>query len=59
MTYMLVAFFVATGQHYVEMRGLSLQGCAGRAAMRRQETEELFHLIGEVRYICEMENVKR
>jgi hypothetical protein len=52
MTYMLVAFFVATGQQYVELRGLSLQECAGRAAMRRWQTEELFPVIGEVQYYC-------
>jgi hypothetical protein len=59
MTYMLVAFFVATGQQYTEMKGLSLQECAGRAAMRRWQTEELFHLVGEVQYRCKKEAVKR
>lgn len=52
MTYVLVAVFVLTGQAYVERRGLSLQECAGRAAMLRQETEHIFEHVGDFRYLC-------
>jgi hypothetical protein len=52
MTYVLIAVFVLTGQAYVERRGLSLQECAGRAAMLRQETEHIFEHVGDFRYLC-------
>ena len=52
MSYTLVAIFLATGQAYVERHGLSLQGCAGQAAMARQRAAELQPIIGDVRFIC-------
>jgi hypothetical protein len=56
MTYALVAMFLATGHGYVEQPHLTLQACAGRAALARQEMldvqEKLEKLIGEVRYLC-------
>ena len=51
-TYMLVSVFVMTGESYVERRGLSLQECAGRAAMIKLETEEIFEHVGDFRYFC-------
>jgi hypothetical protein len=50
--YLLVAVFTLTGQTYVERSGLSLQECAGRAAMLRQETEHIFEHVGDFRYLC-------
>lgn len=55
MTYSLVAIFFFSGDVYVERTGLSLQACAGRAAMARQEAEVLMPRIGEVEYRCEPE----
>jgi len=55
MTYSLVAIFLATGATYIERDGLSLQGCAGRAAMARQEAAPLFRTVGEVAYQCRPE----
>jgi hypothetical protein len=52
MTYTLVAVFMLTGQAYVERDGLSLQSCAGHAAMARQKAEEIASSIGPVRYMC-------
>jgi hypothetical protein len=52
MTYTLLAIFLATGQAYPERTGLSLQACAGRAAMARQEATVLFPSIGPVEYRC-------
>lgn len=52
MTYSLIAIFLATGDVYVERRGLSLQSCAGRAAMARQESEGLQSRIGDIQYRC-------
>lgn len=51
-TYTLLAVFLATGDSYPERTGLSLQQCAGHAAMTRQMTQELYQFIGEVRYLC-------
>jgi hypothetical protein len=55
-TYTLITLFVVTGHSYVEREGLSLQGCAGHAAMARQEMldvqERLEGLVGEIRYLC-------
>ena len=55
-SYTLVALFLLTGDAYVERRGLTLQSCAGHAALIRQETlietPGLTELIGEVRYLC-------
>jgi hypothetical protein len=55
-TYSLVALFLLTGGQYIERDGLSLQGCAGHAAIARQEMlavqEQLEALVGEVRYLC-------
>lgn len=51
-TYTLFAVFLATGDAYPERTGLSLQQCAGHAAMTRQQTAELYQFIGEVRYLC-------
>ena len=60
MSYALVAMFLATGDAYVEQRGLSITECAGRAAMVRQEMMPVMPLlqglIGEVRYLCIPEN---
>lgn len=52
MKYALVALFLSTGESYVERDNLSLQQCAGWAAMTRQETADLYQYIGEVRYLC-------
>ena len=56
MTYILVAIFLATGQSWVEDRHLTLQHCAGRAAMARQEYMEvlpkLSEKIGPVQWRC-------
>jgi len=52
MTYALIAFFLATGDSYVERTNLSLQQCAGHAAMTRQNTAELYQWVGEVQYRC-------
>lgn len=54
MTYILVAMFMLTGDSYVEQRHLSLQECAGRAAMARMDVAQsgIEDLIGEVRYLC-------
>jgi len=55
-TYTLVAFFLLTGHSYVERDGLTLQGCAGHAAMARQDMlpvqAELENRVGEIRYLC-------
>jgi len=55
-TYSLIAFFVLTGHGYVERDGLTLQGCAGQAAMARAAMldvqEELENRVGEIRYLC-------
>ncbi len=42
MTYTLLAIFLSSGNVYVERTGLSLQSCAGRAAMARQEADAIF-----------------
>ena len=52
MRYSLVAFFLTTSDFYVERTDLSLQQCAGHAAMIRAQTVELYQYIGEVRYLC-------
>ena len=56
MSYTLVALFLLTGDVYVERSGLTLQGCAGHAAMVRQEMlavlPKLNKRIGEVQYRC-------
>ena len=52
MKYALVALFLATGESYVERKGLSLQGCAGQAAMTRAATADVYQFVGEVRYLC-------
>jgi hypothetical protein len=52
MTYTLLALFVLTGDTYPERTGLSLQQCAGHAAMTRSQTAELYTYVGEVRYLC-------
>jgi uncharacterized membrane protein len=51
-TYTLIAFFVALNQSYPERTNLSLQQCAGHAAMARPLAAELYQYIGEVRYLC-------
>jgi hypothetical protein len=55
MTYTLLAIFLLTGDAHIERQGLSLQSCAGRAAMARQEAAPLFQYIGEVQYECRAE----
>lgn len=56
MTYTLVALFLLTGGIYIERDGLSLQSCAGHAAMARQQylavLPQLNEKIGEVRWQC-------
>ena len=56
MTYTLIAFFLMTGSAYVEQQGLTLQACAGQAAMARTEylsvLPKLNKKIGEVRFLC-------
>ena len=52
MRYTLIAFFLSTGDQYVERTNLSLQQCAGHAAMARPLAAELYQYIGEVRYLC-------
>ena len=54
MTYMLVVVFTLTGKAYIEQRGLSLQACAGQAALHRQITDipKLRARIGDHRYLC-------
>lgn len=56
MRYALIAYFIATGEQYVERTNLSLQQCAGHAAMTRQMTAELYQFVGEVRYLCVAES---
>jgi hypothetical protein len=51
-TYTLLAVFVALNQSYPERENLSLQQCAGHAAMARPLAEELYQYIGEVKYLC-------
>lgn len=55
MTYTLLAIFVLSGNVYVERTGLSLQGCAARAAVARHDADVLAGVIGEVRYQCQPE----
>lgn len=55
MTYTLLAIFLASGNVYVERTGLSLQSCAGRAAIARQESQAVVPLVGGVEYRCEAE----
>jgi hypothetical protein len=54
MSYTLIALFLLSGESYVERRGLSLQGCAGHAAMARQQLLEadLVLRVGEVQFYC-------
>lgn len=56
MTYSLVALFLLTSDTYVERENLSLQSCAGHAAMARSQMlvvlPQLNKRIGEVRYLC-------
>lgn len=59
MTYTLVALFLLTGNAYIERTGLSLQACAGHAAVARQDIlpvqEEIERAVGEIRYLCREE----
>ena len=57
-TYALIAFFLATGDYYVERTELSLQQCAAHAAITRQQTDELYQWVGEVQYRCVPEVLK-
>jgi hypothetical protein len=50
--YTLIALFLSTGQAYVERDGLSLQGCAARAAVARTQAAEVFQFVGKVQYLC-------
>lgn len=54
MSYTLIALFLLSGESYVERSGLSLQGCAGHAAMARQQMLEadLILRVGEVQFYC-------
>ncbi len=49
---MLIAYFLTTGEAFVERDNLSLQQCAAHAAMTRADTSDLYQQIGEVRYLC-------
>ena len=54
MTYTLLFVLMLSNKVYVEETGLSIQTCAGRAAMMRIEVQQsgLQNRIGEVRYFC-------
>lgn len=53
MTYTLFVIFLLSGDAYVERTGLSLQACAGQAAMARQAIPpELTKSIGDVQFRC-------
>jgi hypothetical protein len=53
MTYTLVALFLSTGAAYVERTGLTLEKCAGLAAMVRQQIlPDLEQKIGRVQMHC-------
>jgi hypothetical protein len=52
MKYTLVTLFLLTGEEYVEERGLSIQECAGRAALLRIETEEVAEHVEDFIYKC-------
>lgn len=56
MTYTLIALFILTGDVYIEQDNLSLQGCAGQAAIARQDylavLPKLNPKVGDIRYIC-------
>ncbi len=52
MKYTLVTLFVLTGQEYVEEKGLSIQECAGRAALLRMETEAVAEHVEDFIYKC-------
>lgn len=52
MKYTLIALFLSTGQAYVERDGLSLQGCAARAAVARSQAVEVFQFVGKIQYLC-------
>lgn len=51
-SYILVAYFLQTGQSYIERDRLSLEQCAAQAAMARTAAAPLFSRIGEVRFLC-------
>jgi hypothetical protein len=58
-TYELITLFVLTGKVYVERDELTLQQCAGFAAVERTrllEVPQLSELVGEVRYLCRPSN---
>lgn len=53
MTYTLVALFIASGAIHTERTHLSLQACAGQAAMARMAIPpSLTAKIGGVRFLC-------
>jgi hypothetical protein len=52
MKYTLVTLFLLTGEEYVEEKGLSIQECAGRAALLRIETEEVAEHVEDFIYKC-------
>lgn len=49
---MLVALFLETGETYVERKNLSFEGCAGYAAILKQQTMEIEAKVGEIAYVC-------
>jgi hypothetical protein len=53
-TYTLLFVLMLSSRVYVEDTGLTLQNCAGRAAMLRSEflNSGLMTRIGDVRYFC-------
>lgn len=52
MTYTLIFLILSTGEFYVEDSNLSLEQCAGKAAMLRIEARGLEDHIGDFRYFC-------
>lgn len=59
MKYVLLAIFTLTGDEYVQHRDLTLQHCAGRAAMERMAFEQVLKETGgrieDMRFECRPE----
>lgn len=62
-TYALMVIFSLSGDAYVERSGLSLQQCAARAAIARQEQASLWGKLeatyGRIHYRCEREEKRK
>ena len=56
MKYTLLAYFLLTGDAWIEREGLSLQSCAGHAALARTalmaDLPKLNPVLGDVRFVC-------